>query len=156
MARKTKYDPETFPQVAEAWARRGLNDEQIAYNLGIGKTAFYEYQNRYPEFAEAVKRGKLPANLVMENAFFKKGKGFEYTERTVESVQKDGSVEIRNIKTTTKYFPPDTAAAFIWLKNREPDLWKDKLDVDTGVRVELNKAPWLEEALQNRKENKGD
>jgi len=26
----------------------------------------------------------------------------------------------------TKHYPPDTAAAFIWLKNRRPDLWRDK------------------------------
>jgi hypothetical protein len=25
-----------------------------------------------------------------------------------------------------KYYPPDTTAAIFWLKNRRPDLWRDR------------------------------
>ena len=27
---------------------------------------------------------------------------------------------------TTKYYAPDTTAAIFWLKNRQPELWRDK------------------------------
>ena len=53
---KTKYKPDTFPLLAEKYARDGLNDHQIACNLGISTATFYAYQNKYREFEEAVKR----------------------------------------------------------------------------------------------------
>ena len=35
--------------------------------------------------------------------------------------------------TYEEHFPPDTAAAFIWLKNRQPHRWRDKKEVhETG------------------------
>jgi hypothetical protein len=30
------------------------------------------------------------------------------------------------VRTTTKYFPPDPPSIFFWLKNRQPDSWRDK------------------------------
>lgn len=29
---------------------------------------------------------------------------------------------------TTRHYPPDTTACIFWLKNRRPDLWRDKPD----------------------------
>lgn len=37
---------------------------------------------------------------------------------------------------TRKWYPPDTAAAFIWLKNRRPDEWRDKHEHTVQVEVE--------------------
>ena len=54
---KSKYDKDTFPLLAEGFAREGLNDEQIAEKLGITTTPYYNYQIKYEEFREAIKRG---------------------------------------------------------------------------------------------------
>ena len=35
-------------------------DAEIAAKLGISNGSFYEYQKRYPEFLDAIKRGKVP------------------------------------------------------------------------------------------------
>ncbi len=78
---KSKYDPDTFPTLAEGYARRGLNDEQIAERLGISIATFYVYQNRYPEFPEGLKKGKKPVDMEVENAFLKRAKGYEHEEK---------------------------------------------------------------------------
>ena len=54
---KSKYDPETFPALAEGYAREGLIDKEIAAKLGVGEDSFHEYLKRHSEFSESIKRG---------------------------------------------------------------------------------------------------
>ena len=44
--------------LVEGWARDGLTNEQIADNLGINQDTLYTYKKKYPEFSEALKKGK--------------------------------------------------------------------------------------------------
>lgn len=37
----------------------------------------------------------------------------------------------------TKHYPPDTVAAFIWLKNRQPKLWKDKIELKEDINLNV-------------------
>jgi hypothetical protein len=36
--------------------------------------------------------------------------------------------------TVRKFYPPDTTAAIFWLKNRKPEEWRDKTEVDATVK----------------------
>ena len=67
---KLKYD-EDFPARAEDWARQGLRDEDIAKKLGISKDTFYEYKKMFPDFSDAIKRGKAPIDFEVENKLLK-------------------------------------------------------------------------------------
>ena len=40
----------------EGWARNGLTDEQIAHNMGIVTSTFYEWKKKYPKFSEVLKK----------------------------------------------------------------------------------------------------
>ena len=55
---KSKYETHVKDKLIliEAWARNGLTDEQIAKNLGIGKTTFYKYLSEHNELSELLKR----------------------------------------------------------------------------------------------------
>ena len=134
---RSKYD-DGFPEIAEGYARRGLSDVDIAKNLGISLDAYYRYQKLYSEFYEAIKRGKRPANIIVENALFKRCIGFEFDEPSTESyVDEKGKKHVKK-KTTTKYIIPDINAIRFWLINREPDLWKtirDELENDNIEKV---------------------
>ncbi len=128
---KTKYDINTFPLLAENYARDGLNDEQIAKKLGIAVSSFYNYQKQHIEFMEAIKRGKAPVDFEVENSLLKRAKGFEYEEVTKEvEVLTNGEFKVKSIKTVKKYTPPETAAMAFWLKNRQPKKWRDRQEID--------------------------
>ena len=43
----------------EGWARDGLTDEQIAKNIGITVSTFYEWKKKYSEISESLKRAKM-------------------------------------------------------------------------------------------------
>jgi len=127
MGRKSKYDPNTFPELAEGYAREGMIDDEIAASLGISHQTFYEYQKKHSEFHEAVQRGKKPVNMMVEKALLKRALGFEYDERqSIVRLGENGERDIREARTVTKYFPPDTTAAIKWLINRDPERWRDR------------------------------
>ena len=67
VGRPEKYE-DTFPLLAEGYAREGMIDKEIAAKLGVSEATFYEYQKKYPEFSEAIKRGKKPVDVEVENA----------------------------------------------------------------------------------------
>ena len=98
---------------------------------------------KFPAFSDAIKRGKAPVDIEVENALLKRALGFEYEEVTTEiedvptgKTGEDGKPifkQRKHIKKTTKMVPPDTAAAFIWLKNRKPHQWREKREVVADV-----------------------
>lgn len=137
---KAKYN-DTFPLRAEDYARRGLIDKQIAKSLGISIASYYKYQKGNKEFLDAIKRGKAPVDVEVENALLKRARGFEYTETVTEfktkPTSKTGSKKEKkealvpvSVKKTQKVVVPDTGACAFWLKNRRPDIWKDKHDLE--------------------------
>ncbi len=65
---KSKYDQNTFPLLVEGWGREGLTDLQMCKKLGISVDCFYRYCKKYKEFYEALKRGKAPVDVAVENA----------------------------------------------------------------------------------------
>lgn len=123
----------------QGWARDGLSDKQIAHNIGITQTTLYEWQKRFPELSEALKKGKEVVDREVENAMLKRALGYEYDEVTQEPVtDKDtGITEMRVTKRVTKQIVPDVTAQIFWLKNRKPEEFRDKRDVELSGHVDL-------------------
>lgn len=86
----------------EGWARSGLTDEQIANNMGIATSTYYEWKNKYPEFSESLKKNKDIVDYEVENALLKNAL--------------DGNV----------------TAQIFWLKNRKKEQWREKVEYETN------------------------
>ena len=126
----------------EGWARDGLSDEQIAKNIGISKKTFYEWKNKYSNFSDSLKRTKEIADREIENALFKSAKGYDTTE-TVEELRfnkKTGEYEMVVTKKTVRHIPPSNTAQIFWLKNRKPEEWREKREVEENDPMVLKKA----------------
>lgn len=115
----------------EAWARDGLTDEQISGNAGINPATLYDWKKKYPKISEALKKGKEVVDIQVENALLKRALGYSYREVKVEE-DSDG----QKVTTTIKEVVPDTTAQIFWLKNRRPDKWRDKRDVEHSGQIE--------------------
>lgn len=116
-----KYSPD-FPKLVEMYAREGMIDADIAKKIGISKDTFYEYIKRYPEFADALKKGKAPVDFEVENALLKRALGYEYEEISEENGENDKGAWSKRV-VTKKTVLPDVTAQIFWLKNRRPDRW---------------------------------
>ncbi|WP_148458993.1 transposase [Anaerostipes faecis] len=127
---KGKYkewlEPEGLLKI-EGWACDGLIDEQIAQNIGINPATLYEWKKRYPEISKALKKGKEVVDRQVENALLKRALGYEYDEITTEYG--------KETKRVTKQVVPDTTAQIFWLKNRKPDQWRDKRDIEHSGEI---------------------
>lgn len=132
---KGKYEKWLEPDgllLLGAWARDGLADEQIAKNMGISRSTLNEWKKKYPDISDTLKRGKEVVDIEVENSLLKRAMGCTVTEEIQELIpnSKTGKPELTTIKKVIKEIPPDTTAQIFWLKNRRPDLWRDKQNVE--------------------------
>ena len=91
--KKGKYEEWLTKEKLElitGWCRNGLSDEQIAHNMGIHVTTLYTWKSKYKEFDEAMKIGKEVADLMVENALFKRACGFTLEDKKEVYSVKDG------------------------------------------------------------------
>ena len=113
----------------EAWARDGLTEADIANNIGISTVTLWDWKNKHPNIFNALKKGKEVADIKVENALYKRAVGYDAIEKKTII---DGNGKITEIE-QVKHIAPDTTAQIFWLKNRRPELWRDKVVVDANV-----------------------
>jgi predicted DNA-binding protein YlxM (UPF0122 family) len=146
----------------QGWAHDGLTDEQIATNMGIRRQTLYDWIKKHPVISDTLKKGKEIVDRQVENALLQKALGFKETVTKaikVKEVLYDNGKRIsekEHIEYADEevFVPPDTTAQIFWLKNRKPDVWRDKKDVEltgsVGIADTLKKA--RERALNGCKE----
>lgn len=126
----------------EGWARDGLTNEQIADNIGINPDTLYTWIKKYAEISEALKRGKEVIDRHVENALLKRALGYQYEEVTKELLtvitDEGPKKEMVTTKIVTKEVQPDTTAQIFWLKNRKPQQWRDKQDINHSGNMNIN------------------
>lgn len=132
--------------IIEGWARDGLVDEQIAKNIGINPATLYVWKQKYPEFSDALKKGKEVVDREVENALLKRALGYEYTETKIE--KEFG--EVVKETTTVKQVVPDTTAQIFWLKNRKPTEWRDKQNIEISKPIDES-VKEMEEYFEQQK-----
>lgn len=140
IGRKGKYADWISPDgllTVQGFARDGLTDAQIALKMGISTSTFCDWQNKFPEFSEAVKKGKAPVDVQVENALLKRALGYDYEEVITEVEEIGEGRQKKHIRKVTRHVPPEVAAQIFWLKNRRPGRWRDKVETVPEIGNEL-------------------
>lgn len=128
---------DTFPIDAEKLCRLGATDEELAREFGVATSTFYEWKKLYPEFSEAIKRGKTVSDYQVADRLHQRAMGFEFDEAhpvklkeiKYENGKKVAEREYVETVMVHKVVPPDTTAAIFWLKNRRSGDWRDKHEI---------------------------
>lgn len=128
--RKSSYKEEYADQ-AHKLALLGLTDEEMAEFFGIGITTINRWKKDYPEFQKSLKAGKVVADANVVTKLYRRATGYDYDET---STTRKGRRTICE-KHTSKHQPADTTAAIFWLKNRQPDKWRDRKEVEANVNL---------------------
>lgn len=138
MARPSKYQPEFAEQVRKL-ALLGATNEEMSAFFEVSTATLRKWEKDFPEFLLAIKQGKLAADANVADRLYQRACGYEHDDIDIRVV--GGKIRKTKIR---KYYPPDTGAAFIWLKNRQPAKWRDKTDpkdaddMPTPVMVTVN------------------
>ena len=161
---KGKYEYWLTPEgllKLEGWARDGLTDEQIAEKIGINRDTLYSWKKKYADISDTLKKGKEIVDREVENALLERALGGVHEVKKnikVKQTYYDGygrKCEKEEIKEVIDeiYTPGDTIAQIFWLKNRKPDMWKDKQSMEiSGLAEEQSK---LQELLDQRRMRRG-
>lgn len=106
MSRINEWLEEDKLILLEGWARDGLTKEQIAHNMGIGRTTLFEWEQKEPNIANTLKKGREVVDFEVENALLKNAL--------------DGNV----------------TAQIFWLKNRKKNQWREKQEYNNDEELE--------------------
>ncbi len=129
---------------------KGVTVTNSCKAAGVGRCTFYYWLEKDPLFFEAVCKTDDGRNEAVESAFFRRAIGYKYNEvhqerylpfiiikkklkngKFKEVKQPDETkAEMVVTKIIEKDVAPSESAAFNWLKNKRPDEWKEKSEVD--------------------------
>lgn len=129
VGRPTSWKPE-YADLAYKFCLLGANDERLAEMFGVCVATINNWKLEVPEFLESVTRGKEVADAEIAHSLFHRAKGYSHPEDDIKAIS--GAIVITP---TTKHYPPDTGAATLWLKNRQPKLWRDKVETEVSGAV---------------------
>ena len=92
-------------QLLEEWSTQGLYIKDIAAKMGISVSTVYDWMNKNPDIAAAIKKGRDKSIDMVENALFKSAINGNVT------------------------------AMIFYLKNRAPERYKDRVDNNNNTYV---------------------
>lgn len=145
VGRPSKYNP-AFVKIARVLCANGATDNVLADAFGVNTSTVKDWYSSHPDFGAAVAEGKAAVfDPLVERSLAQRAVG--YAVDTIEYKIVDKvlvPVEVR------KHFPPDTTACIFWLKNRQPDKWRDVYNHDHSGKVaaETLSAAELFEAIK--------
>ena len=128
VGRPTAYRAE-YAEQAEKLCKLGAIDEELAEFFSVSKVTINAWKQQFPEFLNSLKAGKAQADANIAERLYQRAMGYSHPDTHFSAY--DGAVTATS---TVKHYPPDTTAAIFWLKNRRPDVWRDRTDVAVSVK----------------------
>ena len=125
--RPTKFKEE-YPKLVYKLCLLGATDKEIADILGITESTFNNWKIEYPQLMESIKEGKAEADANVASRLYSRAMGYQHPE---DKIFNDNGEPL--IVPTVKHYPPDPTAAIFWLKNRQPQKWRDKQEIDANI-----------------------
>lgn len=136
-----KYRPQ-HAELAYKLCLMGATSEKLGDIFGVPEVTIRHWLKTHPEFHAAVHAGKDAADAEIANSLY--GRALGYSHKTTKVLIIDGKPHQEQY---IEHHPPDTNAAKFWLMNRQPDKWREKMEVDNTHRVVLTEEQ-INERLQ--------
>ncbi len=124
MPNQTRYNPAEHPKLARKVMLLGATLAELAKFLEVAPATVDRWIAAHAEFKEAVKAGGELADANVAQALYRRAVGFK--KRQVKIFQHMGQPVIVPY---TEYYPAETLAGIFWMKNRQREKWRDKVDL---------------------------
>ena len=138
-----KYRPK-YAELAYKMAQLGTSHKRIAWILEISESTFYEWQERHAGFKIALKAGMDLADANVANSVYRGAVGYSHPHEEIKVI----GVEVVRVP-TMKHYPPNPHLATFWLKNRQPELWKEKVEIVEKPTIALVDKDAMEAIYRN-------
>lgn len=127
VGRPPKLSEDDLDKILRA-ARCGLTDKQIAMIWGVTFQTLNNYKTQHPEFFESLKQQKALADVEVIDSLRQRAVGYTCKEEK-QFVIKNKVVTHEAVK----HYPPDPTSMIFWLKNRQPELFRDKQEHEISI-----------------------
>ena len=111
---------------------KGYTDKELAIIFGVDDKTINNWKKEFPEFFLTLKAGKLLADAKVEASLYQRACGYSHPEVHITNYL--GNVILTPI---IKHYPPDPTSMIFWLKNRKPQEWRDKTEVEQIIKAHL-------------------
>lgn len=133
--RPSLYKPEYAKQAYKLCLLR-CTDAEMALFFDVSEPTINKWKNDYQDFFMSIKEGKEKADMHIVSKLFEKAEGAEWIEQQAIKVKRGKDQEEVVLVDVKRKAAPDIQAIQFWLKNRRPDLWRDKVELDGTITVE--------------------
>lgn len=131
LGRPTLYRPEYAAQ-AHRLCLLGATDEELGEFFGVTEQTINNWKNSFPDFFESIRLGKMSADSNVAESLYRRATGCSHPDTSINVV--NGEVILTEV---IKHYPPETAAAKLWLLNRQPRKWKDRVEVKEDININV-------------------
>jgi transposase len=122
--RPTAYQA-TYAKQAAKLCGLGATDEDLAEFFEVSIRTIARWKTKHEEFCQALKEGKSEADDRVERSLYQRATG--YTHDAEKIFNNQGEILRAGYR---EHYPPDTTAAIFWLKNRRPEQWREKQQLE--------------------------
>ena len=144
--RPSKYIEE-YAEQARKLCKLGATDPDLAEFFKVHLSTIWEWSTSHEAFSDAIRIGMNQANDCVDRSLYMKARGYFLDGVKVMTVDK--AVVEHPIR---EYYPPDTTAIMWWQRNRRPDLWRERQDVNVSGSLKhdhtINLANSAEDEVQ--------
>lgn len=152
-----KYNKKIVERICELISVDSYTVAEICEMVGISERAYYEWQSKYADFADAIKKAqdKFTQDMLIEcsKSLVKLIKGYTaeeskivYVDSKAKEVDENGEPvkskpKIKEQVITKKHIAPNLGAIIHFQTNRDPDNWKNrqenKISGEVGIKSSL-------------------
>lgn len=133
--RPPEYNPKHHIPWVRMLARQGMTGVEIAKEMGITERTLYNWAKKDQDFFQSLNEGRESTDSEVENALLKKALGgvVKETRKTAVRDSNGDATGKQRVEIIEREVLPDTAACIFWLKNRQPDKWRDKREYEHAL-----------------------
>ena len=145
VGRPSKYKEE-YSELAYKFCLLGATDEKLADFFDVCVATINTWKKEHPEFLVSIKRGKQIADAEVASSLYHRALGYSHKETKLVSYEG----KVTDERDIDKHYAPGPTAAIFWLKNRQPEHWRDKSERTVTLSDDFDSL--LDEALNDDKE----
>lgn len=137
--RPTKLNVKMKERLKEGYLL-GLTDVQVCKIVDINESTLTKWKQKFPEFFMSIRDWKAQADKKVETSLYERACGYSHPDTKAQWVEtsvlegdqwiKVGRWEYADL---VKHYPPDSTSMIFWLKNRQPEKWRDVQKLEHSV-----------------------
>ena len=124
---KSRFKPEYVEQIRELCEAFGATDPELAHYFDISLSTFKNWMSYHPEILPALRVGKEAADQRVVRSLYHRAVGYNYE---AVKIFMPANREKPVYAPYVEHVPPDVTAQIFWLKNRDPQHWRDSQQLE--------------------------